>query len=74
MSKELDAALNVIRPVLQRDGGDIQLVEFTEDGVVRVRLEGHCKGCPHARETLRSVVERTILKLVPSARRVETVE
>lgn len=74
MQKELDAALAVIRPVLRRDGGDIELVECTEDGVVRVRLQGHCKGCPHSQETLRSIVERTILKMVPEARRVEAVE
>ncbi len=74
MQKELDAALAVIRPVLQRDGGNIELVEFSGDGVVRVRLQGHCKGCPHSQETLRSIVERTILKMVPEARRGEAVE
>lgn len=74
MKKELEAALAAIRPVLQKDGGDIELVECTADGVVRVRLQGHCKGCPHSQQTLHSIVERTILKMAPDVRRVESVE
>ena len=74
MQKELDMALALIRPVLQQDGGDIEVVEVTEDCIVRVRLKGQCKGCPKAGQTLRSTVERTILKMVPAVRRVEAVE
>lgn len=74
MQEQLDAALALIRPVLQQDGGDIELVETTAEGIVRVRLTGRCKGCPKSQQTLRSVVERTILKMVPEVRRVEAVE
>lgn len=74
MQQELDAALAVIRPVLQQDGGDIELVEITENNVVRVRLVGQCKGCPRSQQTLQSVVRRTILKMVPDAQGVEAVD
>ena len=74
MQDQLEAALAVIRPVLQQDGGDIELVDVTPEGVVRVRLTGRCKGCPKSQQTLRSVVERTILKMAPGVRRVEAVE
>jgi Fe-S cluster biogenesis protein NfuA len=64
----------MIRPVLQQDGGDIELVAWTDDACARVRLTGRCKGCPHAQETLRNVVRRTLFKLVPGLLRVELVE
>jgi Fe-S cluster biogenesis protein NfuA len=71
---ELRQALDIIRPVLQQDGGDIELVAWTDDGCVRVRLTGRCKGCLHAQTTLRNVVRRTLFKLVPGLLRVEHVE
>lgn len=74
MQEQLNTALAVIRPVLQQDGGDIELVDVTPEGVVHVRLTGRCKGCPKSQQTLRSVVERTILKMAPGVRRVEAVE
>jgi Fe-S cluster biogenesis protein NfuA len=70
----LRQALDLIRPVLQQDGGDIELVEWTDDGCARVRLTGRCKGCPHAQKTLRNVVRRTLFRLVPDLLRVEHVE
>ncbi|MBY9011987.1 MAG: NifU family protein [Candidatus Lokiarchaeota archaeon] len=62
-----------IRPQLQMDGGDIELVDITDDGIVKVRLMGHCSGCAHAQETLKFGVERTIKQFVPEVIRVENV-
>ena len=74
LPEELRRALDIIRPVLQQDGGDIELVEWTDDGCVHVRLTGRCKGCPHAQKTLQNIVRRTLFKLVPGLLRVEHVE
>ena len=57
MREQIIAALEQIRPFLQRDGGDVQFVDYTEDKVVLVKLEGHCAGCPHAQETVRYGIE-----------------
>ena len=48
MEKKINDALDQIRPFLQRDGGDIEFVEYTDDNIVKVRLQGHCAGCPGA--------------------------
>ncbi|MDD6181077.1 MAG: NifU family protein [Desulfovibrionaceae bacterium] len=74
MQQKVEAALKLIRPVLEKDGGNIELVECAPDGVVRVRLQGHCKGCPHSQATLKSIVEKTIVKLAPGVRKVEAVD
>jgi len=71
--KELvEKALEKIRPLLQRDGGDIELVEIT-DGIVKVRLTGACKGCPMSQMTLKQGVERMLLKEVPGLKEVQAV-
>jgi len=71
--KELvEKALEKIRPLLQRDGGDIELVEIT-DGIVKVRLTGACKGCPMSQMTLKQGVERMLMKEVPGLREVQAV-
>ena len=62
-----------IRPKLQADGGDAELVEVTDDGVVRLRLTGACAGCPFAAMTLAVGVEGTLKKSVPEVVRVESV-
>ena len=74
MRDKVEAALAKVRPFLQRDGGDVELVEVTADGVVSVRLTGACKGCPHAQATLRNGVEKVVLKEVPEAMRVVAVQ
>ena len=61
--KLVELALEKIRPMLQRDGGDIELVEVN-DGVVKVRLTGACKGCPMSQMTLKQGVEKLLLKEV----------
>ena len=68
----VEQALAKIRPLLQRDGGDIELVEVT-DGVVKVRLTGACKGCPMSQMTLKQGVERLLMKEVPGLREVQAV-
>lgn len=60
-----------VRPRLQADGGDIELVEVTDEGVVRVRLTGACGGCPFASMTMAVGVEQTLKQAVPEVVRVE---
>ena len=74
MKEKVEAALDKIRPAIQADGGDIKLVDVTEDGVVQVTLTGACKGCPMAAMTLKAGVERTLMRLVPEVTGVESVE
>ena len=62
--------LSKLRPAVQGDGGDIQLVEVTADGVVRVRLLGACVGCPSSAMTLKHGVERNLRESVPEVREV----
>jgi len=71
MEKKVQAALDKIRPALQADGGDVELVEVTAEGVVKVRLQGACQGCPFSRMTLKNGIERMILKEVPEVTAVE---
>jgi Fe-S cluster biogenesis protein NfuA len=72
MKEEVEAVINEIRPLLQGDGGDIELVGI-EDKVVKVRLRGACAGCPGAQMTLKMAVERRIKARVPEIERVESV-
>ncbi len=74
MEQRIKAAIENIRPFLQRDGGDIEFVEFTREKLVRVRLQGRCNGCPGARMTLRNVVERALKEDFPDIAGVESVE
>jgi Fe-S cluster biogenesis protein NfuA len=73
MQEKIEAVLDKIRPTLQADGGDVELVEVTEDNVVKVRLQGACKGCPMSQMTLKNGIERTLLKEVPEVKAVEAV-
>ncbi len=72
MKEEVGQALEKIRPVLQRDGGDVELVDVV-DGVVSVRLTGACKGCPMSQMTLKNGIEKFLKKEVPEVVRVESV-
>jgi Fe-S cluster biogenesis protein NfuA len=71
MEDKVREAIDKIRPLLQRDGGDIELVSV-EDGVVKVRLRGACAGCPMSQMTLKGVVEQAIKEAVPEVKSVET--
>jgi Fe-S cluster biogenesis protein NfuA len=62
--------LERVRPYLQSDGGDIELLEVTEDMSVKVRLKGACHGCPYSMQTLKAGVEQAILKEVPEIKKV----
>ncbi len=73
MKEKVQEALNDIRPQLQADGGDIELVEVTDEGVVKVRLVGACSGCPGAQMTLQMGVERVVKQRVPEVTAVESV-
>ena len=62
-------ALERVRPYLQSDGGDIELLEVTDDLSVKVRLKGACHGCPYSMQTLKAGVEQAIMKEVPEIKR-----
>lgn len=62
-----------IRPMLQRDGGDVEFVEMTEDNVVRVRLQGHCAGCPYSQMTVKNGIEKLLKEKYPDIKSVESV-
>ncbi|NOX66272.1 MAG: NifU family protein [Chlorobi bacterium] len=68
--KVLDA-LESVRPYLKADGGDVELVDIKEDGIVEVRLTGACVGCPMSQMTLRAGIERALMRDVPEIKRVE---
>jgi Fe-S cluster biogenesis protein NfuA len=72
VKKAVEQALTKIRPMLQRDGGDIELVDVT-DGIVKVRLTGACKGCPMSQMTLKQGVEKLLLQEVPGLKEVQAV-
>ena len=72
MKEKVKTALEKIRPALQRDGGDIELVDVV-DGVVKVRLTGACGGCPMSQMTLKMGVERSLKEQVPEVKSVESV-
>ena len=65
MREKVEAALNKVRPSLKADGGDVELVDVTSEGVVKVRLTGACGGCPMSQMTLKSGIERIVKQEVP---------
>ena len=70
MKEKVTEVLEKVRPVLQRDGGDIELVDVNEDGVVLVKLKGACQGCPGATMTIKAVIENLLVKEVPGVKQV----
>jgi Fe-S cluster biogenesis protein NfuA len=72
LKEAVEKALAKIRPMLQRDGGDVELVEV-DNGVVKVRLTGACKGCPMSQMTLKNGIERLLKQEVPGLTSVESV-
>jgi Fe-S cluster biogenesis protein NfuA len=73
MREKVEAVLNQVRPALQADGGDVELVDVTKEGVVKVKLVGACAGCPMSTMTLALGIERTLKERVPGVKRVEAV-
>lgn len=69
MREKVEAALAQIRPALQADGGDVELVDVN-DGTVKLKLTGHCAGCPLAAMTLKAGIERVVKERVPEVKEV----
>ncbi len=74
MKEKVTEVLERIRPLLQRDGGDVQLIDVQDDGVVKVKLVGACSGCPMSTMTLKNAIESTIKHEVPGVTGVESVQ
>jgi len=74
MREEIEKALGQIRPALQADGGDVELVEVTDDGVVKVRLTGACGCCPMSTYTLKLGIEQKLKEAIPAVKSVEQVQ
>ena len=72
-NEKIEIALQSIRPFLQRDGGDVELVEVTRDNVVRVRLLGACETCAMSSMTLRAGIEEAVKNAIPEVKSVEAV-
>jgi len=70
MREKVEKVLELVRPALQRDGGDIELLDVTDDGVVKVRLRGACAGCAMSMMTLQFGVERALKQEIPEITRV----
>jgi Fe-S cluster biogenesis protein NfuA len=73
MKEKVEATLGRIKPALQADGGDVELVEVTPEGVVKVRLKGACAGCPMSQMTLKMGIESQLKKEVPEVTEVVSV-
>ena len=73
MEKKINEALDQIRPFLQRDGGDVQFIDYTPENYVVVELQGHCAGCPHAQLTIKQGIERIIKENYPEVAGVKAV-
>lgn len=73
MREKVENALGEIRQFLQQDGGNVELVDVTDDGVVKVKLTGACGGCPMASMTLKNGIEKRLKEVVPEVKRVESV-
>ena len=73
LKERVQTALNDVRPALQADGGDVELVDVSEDGIVKVRLKGACGGCPMAQMTLSQGIEMHLKKVVPEVKSVKGV-
>lgn len=74
MKKQVENVLEQIRPTLQKDGGDVELVDVTEQGVVKVRLTGNCQGCPVSHVTLNEGIEKLLKNEIPQVTKVEAVK
>ena len=66
--------LNLIRPAVQSDGGDVELIDITDDGIVKIRLHGACVGCPSSSVTLKLGIERNLKEHVPEISSVVAVD
>ena len=74
LRERVEEALNKVRPSLQADGGDVELVDVSEEGLVKVRLQGACAGCPMSTMTLKMGIEKVIKQNVPEVTEVQNVQ
>jgi len=72
MKERVQEVIEKIRPMLKADGGDVELIDVGEDGVVKVRLQGACAGCPMSQMTLKNGIERLLKKEIPEVKSVES--
>jgi Fe-S cluster biogenesis protein NfuA len=73
VKERVQKVLEEIRPMLQMEGGDVELVDVTEDGVVKVRLKGACGSCPMSTYTLKLGIEQRLKEKIPEVKEVEAV-
>jgi len=73
MRDKVQAAIDKIRPALQKDGGDVILIDVTDDGIVKVQLTGACKGCHMSQMTLKEGIEKFVKSEIPEIISVESV-
>jgi Fe-S cluster biogenesis protein NfuA len=73
MREQVESVLNEIKPSLQADGGDVELIDVSEDGVIQVRLTGACGNCPMSQLTLKMGIERILKEKVPEVKEVVSV-
>jgi Fe-S cluster biogenesis protein NfuA len=71
LRERVETVLGRIRPALQNDGGDVELVDVTEEGIVKVRLKGSCAGCPMSTMTLKNGIERILKQEIPEVKSVQ---
>lgn len=74
LEERVAAVIDLIRPAVQADGGDVELVGVTPDRVVQVRFHGACVGCPSSTLTLQSGIERSLRDRIPEVARVEAID
>jgi Fe-S cluster biogenesis protein NfuA len=72
--QKIDSAISEVRPYLNADGGDVELVDLTEDNTVKVRLTGACDGCPFSMMTLKAGIEQAIRKKFPEMKELVAVD
>jgi Fe-S cluster biogenesis protein NfuA len=73
LKEKVESALQKVRPSLQADGGDVQLIDVDDDGVVKLTLQGACAGCPMSQMTLKMGIEKILKQNVPEVTSVESV-
>lgn len=74
MKEKVKEVLEKIKPSLESHGGGVELVEVTDDGIVKVRLTGACGGCPMSQMTLSMGIEKTLKEEIPGVKKVEAVK
>jgi Fe-S cluster biogenesis protein NfuA len=73
MEEKVIAAIQDIRPMLQQDGGDVEFIELTNENVVRIKLQGHCAGCPYSQMTVKNGIEKILRQQYPEIKSVESI-